>query len=111
VAGQVENMEPDETDPEYDQLVEAFQKACLAGHVAGDDALFSDVACLMPAKLKEQEETLVYVSCMASHTVRSYNPVTSTCIALVRLIFFFERARIMVDLGSCCQVLRRPCPS
>jgi len=74
VAGQIENMEP---EPEDEALLhEAWNKACLAGHVAGEDALFSDVACLLSAQLKGQTEKLVYISCMASHIIRSFNPET-----------------------------------
>ena len=48
----------------------------MAPNVPGDKALFSDVACLLPAKLKGSDEALVYVSCMSTHVVRSFNPVT-----------------------------------
>lgn len=42
----------------------------------GTEACFSDLSCLLPAKLTNSEDTLVYVSSMNSQTIRSYNPKT-----------------------------------
>lgn len=42
----------------------------------GLDACFTDIATILPAKLNNSDETLVYVSCMSSYTIRSYNPRT-----------------------------------
>jgi hypothetical protein len=67
-----------EVDPDNAVAMDQWVRACLRPQAAGLDAVFSDTVCLFPAKLKGQDETLVYIACMSSNTIKSFHPSTRT---------------------------------
>jgi hypothetical protein len=73
-AGQINFEEP---APEDQQKMNEWVERCLEAKSSGTQACFSDIASLVPGKLNNQEDPLVYVSCMSSNIIRSYNPKTS----------------------------------
>jgi hypothetical protein len=82
-------------DPEDAVAMEQWVDACLRPRVAGLDAVFSDATCILPAQLKGQDEKLVYISCMASHVIKSFHPTTRT----IFLSFFYQRSDVIFRLS------------
>jgi hypothetical protein len=75
IAGAINGEEP---DPEDQNAMTEWVQKCLEPTAAGLSAVFSDIACVLPAKLKGTEEELVYMTCMSSNCIRSYNPRSGT---------------------------------
>jgi hypothetical protein len=97
VAGSVDGREP---DPEDQTAMTAWVEKCLEPVTTALQATFSDIACVLPAKLNGTEEELIYMSCMSSNCIRSYNPRTgilpSYCWVLVQC--FDSRSTFVVQV-------------